>query len=292
MLTRLIKKGLPRMLALGSGAAAPTHAEDPFSVSGQAGSRLAGDVSCPRLIVGERRALEQSRSDMREADGSKRVRIGLLYVFMCVGGPLLWGAWMVFRLELLSPGDYVRCLLSPLTLAVLALFLAGNLINVSRAARARARKGALDIRRILRAHCAALVAFGTVGTLIFLMPLSARAPGAGAASAGDWLSTAAIGALSGASLVFLVYGYFTVAIFRLITGSAEILRSLRRFYSTLFPLGAALFVTAAALAGRLQVLTALGGVSLLLPLATAGFLYVRTMIRTGAARGGVTHAVE
>jgi hypothetical protein len=46
---------------------------------------------------------------------------------MYVGGPLLWGGWMIFRLELLSPGEYARCLLSPLTLAMLAACLAGNL---------------------------------------------------------------------------------------------------------------------------------------------------------------------
>jgi hypothetical protein len=198
---------------------------------------------------------------------------------------------MIFRLELLSPGEYVRCLLSPLTLAMLAAFLAGNLVNVSRAAGARAQAGAADIRSIFRAHCAALVAFGTVGTFVFLVPLAAQDSGARALNARDWLSTAAIGALSGASLVFLVYGYFTVGIFRLITGSADILRSLRRFYSTLFPLGAVFFATAAALAGRLQVLTPLGGVSLAFPLATSGFLFVKTLSRINAVRGELTHGL-
>jgi hypothetical protein len=226
---------------------------------------------------------------LNTANGSKRARILLLYMFMYVGGPLLWGGWMIFRLKLLSPGDYVRCLLSPLTLAMLAAFLAGNLVNLSRAARARAREGAADLRSILRAHCAALVAFGTVGTFVFLVPLFAHASGARAPEAGDWLSTVAVGALSGASLVFLVYGYFTVIIFRLITGNADILRSLRRFYSILFPLGAVLFVTAAAFAGRLQGLTPSGGASLALPLATTGFLFVKTMIRINTLHGGVTH---
>ena len=228
---------------------------------------------------------------MNKANGSKRAKIGLLYAFMYVGGPLLWGGWMIFRLELLSPGEYARCLLSPLTLAMLAAFLAGNLANVYRAAGARAQAGAADVRSILRAHCAALVAFGTMGTFVFLVPLSARASGARALNAGDWLSTAAIGALSGASLVFLIYGYFTVVIFRLITGNADILQSLRRFYSMLFPLGAVLFVTTAALAGRLQGLTPLGGASLALPLATSGFLFVKTMSRINAIRRGVTHGV-
>jgi len=235
--------------------------------------------------------MEKARSEMNKANGSKRAKIGLLYAFMYVGGPLLWGGWMIFRLELLSLGDYVRCLLSPLTLAMLAAFLAANLMNVHRAAGVRAREGAADVRSILRAHCAALVAFGTVGTLVFLVPLSTRAIGADAVNARDWLSTAAIGALSGASLVFLVYGYFTVAIFRLITGNADILRSLRRFHSTLFPLGVVLFMTAAALAGRLQGLTPLGGVSLALPLSTSGFLFVKSMSRISAVRGGVTRGV-
>ena len=228
---------------------------------------------------------------MNKANGSKRAKIGLLYAFMYVGGPLLWGGWMIFKLELLSPGEYALCLLSPLTLAMLAAFLAGNLANVYRAAGVRAQTDAADVRSILRAHCAALVAFGTVGTFVFLVPLSARASGARALNAGDWLSTAAIGALSGASLVFLIYGYFTVVIFRLITGNADILQSLRRFYSVLFPLGAVLFVTAAALAGRLQGLTPLGGASLAFPLATSAVLFVKTMSRINAVRGGVTHGV-
>jgi hypothetical protein len=235
--------------------------------------------------------MEPARSDMNKAIGSKRARIVFLYAFMYVGSPLLWGGWMIFRLELLSPGEYVRCLLSPLTLAMLAAFLAGNLFNVYRAVGARAQAGAADIRSILRAHCAALVAFGTVGTFVFLAPLSAQDSGARALNAGDWLSTAAIGALSGASLVFLIYGYFTAVVFRLITGRADILRSLRRFYSTLFPLGAVFFVTAAALAGRLQGLTPLGGVSLAFPLATSGFLFVKTLSRINPVRGELTHGV-
>ncbi len=137
------------------------------------------------------------------------------------------------------------------------------------------------LRSILRVHCAALVAFGTVGTFVFLVPLSADAR--------DWLSTAAVGALSGASLVFLVYGYLSVVIFRLIRGNEDILQGVRRFYSSLFPLGAVFFVAAAALAGRLQGLTPLGGASLALPLATTGILFIKTMSRGNVVRGGVTH---
>lgn len=195
---------------------------------------------------------------------------------------------MIFRLGLLSPGEYARCLRSPLTLAMLAAFLAANLVNVYRAAGARARAGAPVARSILRAHCVALVGFGTVGTFVFLVPLSARAPGAGALNAADWLSTAAVGALSGASLVFLIYGYFTVIIFRLITENADILQGLRRFYSSLFPLGVVFFVTAAALAGRLQGLTPLGGASLAFPLATSGTLFFKAMSRGKAVQRGVT----
>jgi hypothetical protein len=232
---------------------------------------------------------EDERSDMNKANGSKRARILLLYMFMYVGGPLLWGGWMVYRLELLSPGEYLRCLLFPLTLAMLAAFLAGNLANVSRAAGTGAPPSVADIRSVLRTHCAALVAFGTAGTFAFLVPLSAQTPGAHALQAADWLSTAAVGALSGASLVFLVYGYFTVSIFRLITRNTEILRSLRRFYSMLFPLGAVLFMTAAALAGRIRGVTPFGAASLALPLATSGFLFARTMNRTNAVHAGVMH---
>jgi hypothetical protein len=228
---------------------------------------------------------------MNGEEGWKRAKIGLLYTFMYVAGPLLWGGWMVFRLRLLTPSEYVRCLLSPFTLGMLAVFLAGNLANVLRAAGAHARAGDVSIRRSLRAHCAALVIFGTVGTFLFLVPLSGRAPGARGLDETEWLARAGIGALSGASLVFLTYGFFTVVIFRLITGSADTLRSLRGFYSTLFPLGAVFFVAAAALAGLLQGLTVLAGVSLVLPLATTGFLFVKTMYRTDAARKGATHGV-
>ncbi len=228
---------------------------------------------------------------MNNANRWRRVRIWLLYAFMYAGGPLLWGGWRVYRLELLSFADYVRCLLSPLTLAMLGTFLAGNLINISRTAARLARGGVTGLRWILRAHCAALVAFGTVGTFVFLQPLSAWTVATGGGNARGWLSTALIGSLSGASLVFLVYGYFTAAIFRLVSGDAGILRALRRFYSVLFPLGAALFVAASALAGRFETLTPLSGALLALPLATTGFLFVKTMARTKAAPGGAAHDV-
>jgi hypothetical protein len=225
---------------------------------------------------------------MSSVKGSQWARILLLYAFMYVGGPLLWGGWMIFRLELLRPGDYVRCLLSPLTLAMITAFLAGNLANAYRAA-GTAQPGVADLRSVLRVHCAALVAFGTVGTFVFLVPISGQASGARGLNAGNWLPVAAVGALSGASFVFLVYGYFTIAIFRLITRNPNILPSLRQFYAALFPLGALFFVTTAALAGRLQGLTPLGGASLALPLATSAFLFLKTMIRMNAGRGGATH---
>lgn len=221
----------------------------------------------------------------------KRVRIWALYAFMYVGGPLLWGAWMVFRLELMSPADFVHCLVSPLTLVMLGAFLAANLANTSRAAAACCRGGVVDLRPIIRAHCLSVVAFGILGTFVFLLPLSVPGGEADAMNERGWLFTAIVGAVSGASLVFLVYGYFTALVFGLITGVPGILQSLRRFYAALFPVGCALFVAAAVLSGRLGELTPLSCVLLALPLATTGFLFARTMLRTRAVRGGVSHEV-
>jgi len=214
---------------------------------------------------------------MNRDEWRKRARIGLLYGFMYLVGPLLWGGWMVFRLRLLTLGEYVHCLTSPLTLCMMAVFLAGNITNIHRAA------GGAPTLWTLRTHCAALVAFGTAGTFVFLTPLSGGAL--------EWLGRAGIGALSGASLVFLTYGFFTVAIFRLVAKNTHILRRLRRFYSALFPLGAVLFVAAAALAGRLQGLTLLGGASLALPLATTCFLFIKTMYGANAVGRGAKHGV-
>lgn len=228
---------------------------------------------------------------MNTARDSRQVRIRALYAFMYLGGPLLWGGWMVFRLELMSPADFLRCLLSPLTLVMLGAFLAANLLNASRATAACCRGGVVDLRPILRAHCASIVAFGTVGTFVFLVPLSVSGVGVHAIDRGGWLFTAIVGAVSGASLVFLVYGYFTVLIFRLITGAPGVLPGPRRFYSALFPLGVALFVAAAVLSGRLRELTPLSCVLLALPMASTGFLFARTMIGTRAIRGGVSHEV-
>lgn len=226
---------------------------------------------------------------MNRVEGWQRARIGLLYAFMYVGGPLLWGGWMVYRLRLLAPEEYVRCLLSPFTLSMLAAFLAGNLAGIHRAAGARARADEGSLRRTLWTHCASLVLFGTAGTFLFLVPLSGWPPAVQPPNGGGWLARAGIGALSGASLVFLTYGFLTVAVFRLLPGGTETLQGLRRFCSTLFPLGVVLFVAAAALAGLLQGLTVWSGVSLALPLATTSFLFIRTMRRTGAARRGATH---
>lgn len=200
-------------------------------------------------------------------------------------GPLLWGGWMVFRLRLLTLSEYVLCLTSPPTVCMMAVFLAGNLANVHRAV------GGLSTRWTLRAHCAALVAFGTAGTFVFLIPLSRGVSGPHGQIETEWLARAGAGALSGASLVFLTYGFFTVAIFRLITKNTDTLRRLRWFYSALFPLGAVLFVAAAALAGRLQGLTVSGGASLALPLATTSFLFIKTIYGANAVAGGAKHDV-
>jgi hypothetical protein len=221
---------------------------------------------------------------MNREEFRKRARIGLLYAFMYVGGPLLWGGWMVFRLRLFTPGEYLDCLTSPITVCMMAVFLAGNLANIHRMAGLRAHESGASTRSILRVHCASLVAFGTAGTFMFLV-------GPHGLKNAEWLARAGIGALSGASLVFLTYGFFTVAIFRLITENADTLRRLRGFYSTLFPLGVILFLTAAALAGLLQGLTVLGGASLAIPLATTCFLFIKTMYGANAVERKVTHGV-
>jgi hypothetical protein len=226
---------------------------------------------------------------MKRDEWRKLARIGLLYAFMYVVGPLIWGGWMVFRLKVLTLGEYLHCLTSPLSVCMMAVFLAGNLANIHRAAGPRAHASGASARWILRTHCAALVAFGTAGTFIFLIPLSGAALGPHGLKDAEWLTRAVIGALSGASLVFLTYGFFTVAIFRLITMNTDTLPRLRGFYSTLFPLGAVLFVAAAALAGRLQGLTVLGGASLALPLATTCFLFIKTMYSTNAIGRGAKH---
>ncbi len=228
---------------------------------------------------------------MKREEGWRWAKIGLLCTFMYVGGPLLWGGWMVFRLRLLTPREYLHCLLSPVTLGMLAVFLAGALANMRRAAGPRARAGDVSVRWILRIHCAALVMFGTGGTFLFLVPLSDRASATGHLGGAEWLARAGIGALSGASLVFLTYGFFTVVLFRLVTSSADAFRRIRGFYSTLFPLGVVLFVAAAALAGLLRGLTVVGGAALALPLATTSLLFLKTMYRTSAARRGATHGV-
>jgi len=65
----------------------------------------------------------------------------------------------------------------------------------------------------LKVHCVSLISFGTISTFICMSMLSTNSLSYFEISSNDWLLKAIIGSLSGASLVFLFFIFFSAIIF-------------------------------------------------------------------------------
>jgi len=200
------------------------------------------------------------------------VKIFALSAWMYVSGPLVWGAWMIWRLRILRAGDFLA-LLWPVGAAILLGFLAANLLNLL-----RRKPSALF-------HAASIAALGICGTTGFFV-----APGllgmAGPWSATEaWARTALIGCLAGISLIGMFYPSFSAMLFPARPDGDPSGRFLGDFHSWAYAVGLASYLIVGLsvfLSNRPSPLSALG---MLLPALMSAALFRRSLRLIAPAEG-------
>lgn len=192
--------------------------------------------------------------------GNKSItRITLLQLYMYFVGPMIWGAWMIGRLKLITQQEFLFCLFSPISIVLFpGYFVLNNLYTryTIRRLKASAANHSASCKKIrslsvLEFHCASIVTFGTLGTTCFMVRLSAYHD-TFYVSHYSWVPKVILGALSGISLVFAFYTFFSVTIFNNIISlyqteepetTVKTLEKLRSFHSYLYSVGIFLLIT-------------------------------------------------
>jgi hypothetical protein len=188
------------------------------------------------------------------------IKAMLISVWMYFGGPLVWGAWMVWRLNTLELSQWCA-LLYPTGVLVLLFFFAANLLNL------KSRKVSAPV------HCLLVAGFGTVGTFAF-MALPALL-----GVEGPWLDDAAwkdkivLGTLSGGSLTGMFYPLFSIGIFSNIEEFRKNRKFLVRFNLVAYIWGLLAFVTVAFLSALFSSFNVLKVLFFLFPVLMSGLMF-------------------
>ena len=105
-------------------------------------------------------------------------KIAAIHFFMYFVGPIIWGAWMIFRLQIISVQQYVHCIASVPVLAMLLLYYVVNTVYMVR----KTRQGTdnpenhlqhlANGKSVLLFNVVSVVSFGTIGTFAFLSMLA------------------------------------------------------------------------------------------------------------------------
>lgn len=233
--------------------------------------------------------------ESRTARAKCLARIAPTYCFMYFLGPVLWHAWMAFRLGFLTLEESCRCLLSPWVISIAALLFT---LNAASLAKGMERIGEGEGERVgerrMAVHFASLVAFATIGTASSMCALR------GADAEGlPPLLTLVIGSLNGASMCFVFYASSSASLIARISppgrGSSEgrrgILAMARACNALLFAIGLPLFLATSLVAARLGggIPTDRGMIRLLasmaVPATMGSALFIRADRRLAAAPG-------
>ncbi len=199
-------------------------------------------------------------------------KVMLISVWMYLGGPLVWGAWMIWRLKLLSPGIFLS-LLWPSGLLLLLAFLGINLLNLSRH------------HVSVRFHCSLITALASIGTLgFFFMPRLSGPPGQWQCDNG-WLLKALIGSLAGGSLVGLFYPVLSVTIFSRLPDFNASGVVLRRFHAWAYVVGILAYVSVFFLTGMSTHFNLKTGLGMVFPVLMSGFLFWKAISILSLAAG-------
>jgi len=179
-----------------------------------------------------------------------------LSLWMYLGGPGVWGAWMVWRLKILTLGDFMSCLW-PTGLMLLGGFWVAAWANL------RGRGSA-------RFHALWLTVFATLGTGAFLLiPTGLGLPGPRG-------QQVLVGALAGTSLVGLFYPVFSLRLFSKRPSYSTNGPFLRRFHLWAYVGALACYLVVAWCSKLLVPLDGGTVVAALLPLAMSAFLLGRS----------------
>ena len=185
-------------------------------------------------------------------------KVVLISVWMYLGGPLVWGAWMIWRLKILSPSGFLA-LLWPSGLLILLAFLGINLVNLSRN------------HVSVRFHCTLIATLASIGTLGFLvLPWLSGVPGPWQYD-NAWLLKALIGSLAGGSLVGMFYPVFSVIIFSQLPDFQASGVALLRFHAWVYMLGIFAYASVVFLTGMSATFNLKTGLGMIFPILMSGF---------------------
>jgi hypothetical protein len=149
------------------------------------------------------------------------LRIAILYGYMYFAGPCIWGIWMVYKLEIITPQELEHTILSPVTIILLASYFLFNLLYMRNTLKKLNTSSASQQENLkenyyfdaLKVNCISLGSFGTIGTSILMLMLVTDDFTSMQQVVSFRVVTAVIGSLSGASLVFVFYPVFSIIIF-------------------------------------------------------------------------------
>lgn len=145
-------------------------------------------------------------------------KIAALHFFMYFVGPIIWGAWMIFRLQIVSVQQYLHCLTSVPVLAMLVLYYVVNTVYMVRKTKQGTdnpdnhQRYLANGNSVILFNTASVVSFGTIGTFGFLSMLSTNSLGFIPIDIGAWYLSAIVGSLSGAALVLVFYNFFSTTV--------------------------------------------------------------------------------
>lgn len=152
------------------------------------------------------------------------LKIAALHFFMYFVGPVIWGIWMIFRLQIVSVQQYIHCLASVPVLAMLVLYYVVNTVYMVRKTKQGTdnqdnhQKHLANGKSVLLFNAISVVSFGTIGTFAFLSMLSTNSLGFIPIDLGKWYLSAVVGALSGAALVLMFYNFFSTTVVMSVIG--------------------------------------------------------------------------
>lgn len=141
-------------------------------------------------------------------------KIGVIFplIFIYFIGPQLWGLWMVYKLNIISIKDCFYILTSPITLIVLFVFFVANCSYINRSLKRMLESKEIareEMNNILKFHLFSIMLFGGIATLLGAMSLLFPNPFFPRETLHHDFKTILNCYLSGASLSYMFFIFFS-----------------------------------------------------------------------------------